>query len=133
MFRCAFYGGPHGDPHHSKQDRPIYRQGDVVVIARSDRVTCPVAMLKRYFALGDLARTPSLCLFRAIVNSKKGESLRKSGGLSYTRMRELVLDKMADVGYDRRSFGLHSFRAGGATAAANAPNLPDQLFKRHRR
>ena len=33
-------------------------------------------------------------------------------------------------GYDRRQFGLHSLRAGGATAAASA-GIPDRLFKRH--
>ena len=33
------------------------------------------------------------------------------------------------VGYQ---FGMHSLRAGGATAAANA-GVPDRLFKRHGR
>ena len=31
-----------------------------------------------------------------------------------------------------RQFGMHSLRAGGATAAANA-GVPDRLFKRHGR
>ena len=33
---------------------------------------------------------------------------------------------------DPQLFGMHSLRAGGATAAANA-GVPDRLFKRHGR
>ena len=36
------------------------------------------------------------------------------------------------LGYDPDEFGLHSLRAGGATAAANN-GVPDRLFKRHGR
>ncbi|KAL5517065.1 hypothetical protein EMCRGX_G002533 [Ephydatia muelleri] len=71
-------------------------------------------------------------VFRAIVNSKGGETLRKSGGLSYSRLRELLLAKIAMLGMDPLQFGMHSLRAGGATAAANA-EVPDRLFKRHGR
>ena len=39
------------------------------------------------------------CLFRAMVNSKSGQKLRKSGSVSYTRMRELVLEKLAALGH----------------------------------
>ena len=45
-------------------------------------------------------------------------------------MRELFLSKLFELGYDSGQFGLHSLRAGGATAAANA-GVPDHLFKRH--
>ena len=62
--------------------------------------------------------------------NKQGEKLRLSGGISYTRARELNLSKITDLGYDAGQFGLHSFRAGGATAAANAV-VPDRLFKHH--
>ena len=47
-------------------------------------------------------------------------------------MRELFLNKLSELGYDSRHFGLHSLRVGGATAAANA-GVPDRLFKRHDR
>ena len=62
----------------------------------------------------------------------EGERLRKSGGLSYSRLRELLLERIALVGMDPRLFGMHSLRAGGATAAANA-GVPYRLFKRHGR
>ena len=72
------------------------------------------------------------CLFRATVNSKSGQKLRKAGSVSYTRMRELVLEKLAALGLDTKQFGLRSLRSGGASAAANA-GVPDRMFKRHGR
>ena len=54
-------------------------------------------------------------------------SYRKSGGLSYSRMREVVLEMLSAVGLDKRRFGLHSLRSGGASAAANA-GVPDRMF-----
>ena len=71
-------------------------------------------------------------LFRGIVQTKEGEQLRKTGGISYSRLRELLLDKIAKLGFDPALFGMHSLRAGGATAAANA-GVQDRLFKRHGR
>ena len=70
--------------------------------------------------------------FREITCTKNGVKLRAQGGLSYSRMRELLLEKLAQVGLDRTNFGLHSLRAGGASATANA-GVPDRLFKRHGR
>ena len=71
-------------------------------------------------------------LFRAFVSTKKGECLRRGCGLSYSRLRELLLAKIKQLGMDPKLFGMHSLRAGGATAAANA-RVPDRLFKRHGR
>ncbi len=114
----------------SKTDQ--YRLGDSVHVARTSSATCPVAMMERYFAVGGMAYTSKLLLFRGIVKTKSGERLRASGGLSYTRMRELFLHKIAKLGFDPKKYRLHSLRAGGATAAANA-GVPDSLFKRHGR
>ena len=61
-----------------------------------------------------------MLLFRGIVHTKSGEQLRKKGGISYTRARELVLQKLAALGLDPKRFGLHSLRSGGVSAAANA-------------
>ena len=71
-------------------------------------------------------------LFRPIVKTKKGEQLRREGKLSYTRMRELMRQKLEEIGLHVDSYGLHSFRAGGATAAANR-GIPDRAFKKHGR
>ena len=115
----------------SKTDQ--FQQGDRVPIVRSGLSTCPVSMLERYFRVANIDLSSEQYLFRPIVSTKNGESLRLSGSLSYTRMREIVLQKLGSLGYNTQDFGLHSFRAGGATAAANTPDLPDRLFKRHGR
>ena len=114
----------------SKTDQ--YRQGDSVVVARTRTITCPVAMMERYMLMAGISTASSARLFRAIVRTKKGEKLRCSGTLSYTRMREVFLAKLKSLGFDANQFGLHSLRAGGATAVANA-GIPDRLFKRHGR
>ena len=115
----------------SKTDQ--YRQGATLLIARTRLPTCPVVMLERYIAAGKVDLCSGSKLFRGIVSTKKGERLRPSGSLSYTRMREIVRDKLRNLGYDHKLFGLHSFRAGGATAAANAPGISERHFKRHGR
>ena len=114
----------------SKTDQ--YRQGDTVMVARTGTQTCPVAMLERYVAAAGITLSSPLRLFRGIVSTKRGERLRAAGSLGYARMRELLLTKLEQLGYDKRQFSLHSLRAGGASAAANA-GVPDRLFKRHGR
>ena len=52
--------------------------------------------------------------------------------ISYTRARELLLSSLKSLGYDSKKFGLHSLRAGGASAAANG-GINDRLFKAHGR
>ena len=65
--------------------------------------------------------------------SKTGSyKLKGSTPLSYTRMREVIHSNLKSLGLDTSTFGLHSFRAGGATHAANA-GVSDRLFKRHGR
>ena len=114
----------------SKTDQ--YRQGDTVLVARMGHSTCPVAMMEKYISTAGISLESELHLFRGVTRTRHGEQLRPSGKLSYTRMQELFLAKLDQLGYDRRQFGLHSLRAGGATAAASA-GIPDRLFKRHGR
>ena len=73
-----------------------------------------------------------LFLFRAITRTKEGEKLRPSGQLGYSTLCELLKKKLVELGYQAEQYSLHSLRAGGATAAANA-GVPDRLFKRHGR
>ena len=101
----------------SKTDQ--YREGRVVPIASTGNPTCPVSMVRRYIAMGRIDITSDGSLFRPICSTKRAVKLRSSGSLSYSRIRQLVLSKFSQLGYDAAEFGLHSFRAGGATAAAS--------------
>ena len=114
----------------SKTDQ--LRQGDEVLIVRTRSPTCPVAMLECYMHAAQIPPGSEEFLYRPISRVKHGEKLRASGQLSYSTLRELFKRKLAELGYPAVEFGLHSLRAGGATAAANA-GVPDRLFKRHGR
>ena len=59
--------------------------------------------------------------------SENTYKLRGSSPLSYTRAREIVLSALESIGLNKKSFGLHSLRAGGASAATNA-NINDRFF-----
>ena len=114
----------------SKTDQ--LRQGNEVLVARTNNSTCPVAMLERYMQCTSMYLDDQRPLFRPIQSTKKGESLRDAGRISYSCLRDLFRKKLADLGFPPNEFGLHSLRAGGATAAANA-KVPDRMFKRHGR
>ena len=118
--------------HISSSKTDQFRQGDEVLVSRTSSPTCPVAMMERYMQAAKISPSSKLRLFRGITVTKKGEQLRASGSLSYSTMRELLLKKLTQLGYDKSKFSLHSLRAGGASAAANA-GVPDRLFKRQGR
>ena len=92
----------------SKTDQ--FRDGSTVMVARSGPPTCPVAMLECYFSKVALVRSSTALVFRGIVNTKTGERLRKSGGISYSRVWELMLQRLSALGFDPTVFGMHSFR-----------------------
>jgi len=47
-------------------------------------------------------------------------------------MRELLKEKLQQLGFPSNEYSLHSLRAGRATAAVEA-GIPDRVFKRHGR
>ena len=116
----------------SKTDQ--YRDGAWVPVARSGKPTCPVVMLLRYFNMTGFDKSDDgSFLFRGLSKSAKGYKVRAAkNSLSYSRMRELLLEAFAPYVEDTSRIGTHSLRAGGATAAARA-GVPDRLFKRHGR
>ena len=114
----------------SKTDQ--LREGADILVARTGTKTCPVTTMELYVGMAEIELSSDERLFRAITKTKNGERLRRSGSVSYTRVRELILNKIQLLGYDASLFGVHSFRAGGATAAANN-GVPDRMFKRHGR
>ena len=105
----------------------VYRDGAHVLLAKSGSVSCPFHLLNRYVSAANLDLFSSLPFFRSLHFHKvtSSYSLRSTG-------REIVLQAFAELGYLRHLFGLHSLRAGGASAAANA-GISDRLFKRHGR
>lgn len=89
-------------------------------------------MLERYFKVAEIQGDADKHHFRGLSKTKQGYHLRPTGGISYTRVRKLLLQVLKEIGLDPKDFGAHNLRSGGATAAANA-GVPDRWFKRHGR
>jgi len=117
-----------------KSKTDVYRDGAHVFLRKSDSVSCPFHMLNRYVRSANLDLSSSLPFFRSLHFHKVTSSYSlRSTGTSYTRTMEIVLPAFAELGYPpKHLFGLHSLRAGGASAAANA-GVSDRLFKNHGR
>ena len=77
-----------------------YQEGASLVIARTWQVTCPVGMMGHYFRMGEVDHSSHAKLFHGIVQTKCGERLRKNDGLSYTRLMEMLLEKLSELGFD---------------------------------
>jgi len=70
-------------------------------------------------------------VFRTLCKRKSGcYSLRASVKLSYSRARELFIQKFKANGLDTKLYGLHTI--GGASAASNN-TVPDRAIKKHGR
>ena len=111
----------------------VYRDGSSVLLARTGTVTCPYLILSRYFHLAALNHNSSDFVFRNLVYHKSTLSYSLgSRPISYTRARELLLNSLVELGFPKSSYGSHSLRSGGTSAAANA-GISDRLFKRHGR
>ena len=114
---------------HSKPDQ--HNVGEWVFIATGTKWTCPVKILRYYLRKAKPGQKEFI--FRAMNRTKGGHTLRKGNKpIGYTTLREDVLRALAGIGLDRKNFGLHSMRRGGATYAANA-GINDRLFKKHGR
>ena len=113
----------------SKTD--VYREGNYIFIKRPANQYCPVSVLERYIQVAEIDPGSNLHLFRPIRWFKSIEGYKLCGSkLSYTRCREIFKQCLDSIGYDSSLYGLHSLRAGGATAAvANNPNLSERMLK----
>ena len=118
-----------------KSKTDCYRKGKNVIISKLDSHQCPVNTLKSYLTEANIDLSSDMFIFRSLSFLKKSKKFvlrKKNICLSYTRARELVLSALSEIGCNSADFGLHSFRAGGATAAAQN-NISDRLFKVHGR
>ena len=113
---------------HAARQISYVCKGEELVIVRTHKKTCPVAMLESYLSETGTPLRDQRWLFRPICKSSKSKKLRESACVSYSCLRDLFKKKLKDLGYNPDKFGLHSLRAGGATAAANN-EAPDCLFK----
>ncbi len=114
----------------SKTD--VYRQGKQVMISKGQTSACPVSILKQYISLAQVKSHEFI--FRSLSKIKNGHKLRVlNKPMSYSRTREIMLDSLRPiVGNEISKYGVHSFRSGGVSTAANA-GIHDRLLKKHGR
>ncbi len=134
--RCHLqFHSSHLDVFLPKSKTDIYRDGKHVIIARTGSKICPVGLLDKYIQLVESNGCvgPESYIFRSLSKLKQGFKLRDANQpMSYTRVREIILDALKPLVGDVSKFCVHSLRSGGASAAANA-GIQDRLFKRHGR
>ncbi|XP_071107737.1 integrase/recombinase xerD homolog isoform X1 [Haliotis cracherodii] len=116
-----------------KSKTDMYRDGAWLLISRTRGKLCPVSWLETYVEAACIDNESQEYLFRNLSKCKTSYVLRKqNSSMSYTRLREEFIEAFAPFVRDISKYGLHSLRAGGATAAANN-GVPDRMFKRHGR
>jgi len=114
----------------SKTDQ--FRDGNKVLVASGRTAACPVKLMKNY--LERIGTEQEWYIFRPAYKGKLTTQLiKKNKKLSYTRARECIKKKLQSVSKARNlNIGLHSFRAGGATTAANN-QADERLLQKHGR
>lgn len=138
--RCCDVKFVNSDSHGSfvelyilKSKTDVYHDGNKVVMAKTNDVSCPFNILCRYVNKGNISLYSTGPFFRSLSFCKTTQLYKlRLTGISYSRTREIVLAAFSSLGYSTKLLGLHSLRSGGATAAANA-GINDRLFKRHGR
>ena len=115
----------------SKTDQ--FRDGKELLIAKGKTIACPVEMIKKYFSIANLKEGEDF-IFRPLYRNKDiCKLVSKNKPLSYTRARECILSRIKNVpSVNKLNIGMHSFRSGGATQAANS-DVNERCWMRHGR
>ena len=112
-----------------KSKADVYGRGAEVCIARKGGEYCPIKNLQLYLLLTENLSPSDLFIFRHL----NGPVLTSTNvPISYGKARSELRWYLERVLGDASSFGWHSFRHGGVTAAANK-GVPDRLLKAHGR
>jgi site-specific recombinase XerD len=133
--RCCdvrFVGESHVELTIVQSKTDVYREGSKVLLAKNNVGPCPFSLLTRFVQETRIDLSSELPFFRNLRYVRGGSYVVCDQGLSYSRARTVVKGVLIKLGYSPQSYGLHSLRSGGATAAANA-GVPDRMFKRHGR
>ena len=108
----------------AKSKTDVYREGKKIIARTNKQLTCPVTTLERYLRKADIDSNSEEYIFRAIMFSSKESKLvlrpHKYQALSYSTVRDLFHKALTDIGLRASDYELHSLRAGGASASANA-------------
>jgi integrase len=114
-----------------------FREGTVVKLAAGQTVVCPVALLRRFLAeAGWAGESPLFRDYDGHAARAGRPAVFKEAAAPHETMRGLVHRWLAKVlglpeAEVKQSFGLHSLRSGGASAAAAGP-VEERLLQARR-
>ena len=114
----------------SKTDQ--LREGNIVYIAETGNRTCPVHWLDVYLNKTKLINQPESYLICRLAKTKVGHNAIGSQAITYQTARNTFNEHLKIITSDSSTFGLHSLRSGGASAAANL-GVSDRLIGKHGR
>ena len=115
----------------SKTDQ--LRQGDKVVIVKSEGNVCPVFLLKDSLKKLDISPNSSEFIFPPLIKTKLPCKLvQVDKHISYATFRGQLTKSLQSILPDPSVYRTHSFRSRGASRAANS-GVSDIIFQRHGR
>ena len=115
----------------SKSKTYQFKKGRWLVISKTGNSTCPVNCLVRYLKAFEIKDDNCDFVFRKASFVKKlSKHVLRKGVISYTRAREILLEKLEFIGLDKSKFGLHSLISSWASFAANH-SVSEVLLKKH--
>ena len=124
----------HVEIHIPKAKNDQHREGHILHIARLDSPYCPVRCLEKYLTATNLRMHPDNFLISRLSKTKTGHNAHGRTPLSYSTVRDQFVKYIAPIceGQEPGSYGLHSLRSGGASAAADNNNSDRQIGKHGR-
>ena len=116
-----------------RSKRDVYADGATVMVSKGHSETCPVDTLCRYLLRVDLLEPQenTSFIFRNLSPKNRNRLVEHNKPMLYGRAREDLLFYAKRLKLSN-NLAWHSFRRGGATAAANN-GVPDRLLKKHGR
>ena len=112
---------------HAKTDQ--HREGNKVIIAKTNTKFCPVEHVKLFLKKAnlDIHQNSEAFLIPQLHKTKNAHTASKTTGVSYTTIRDNIRKNLETVKKDGDNFGLHCLQSGGASSAAHL-GVSDRLI-----
>ena len=92
-----------------KSKTDVYREGSWVYLTKLEAALCPIELVSQYFEKGNIRDNCQKYIFRGIITTNAHSKLKTcEKHISYTRVRENVLQRLKNIGAETKSFGLHN-------------------------
>ena len=109
-----------------KSKTDIYREGSWIYLIKLDMALYTTELVSQNFKKCNIRDNCQKYIFRGIITMESHSKLKACDKhISFTCVRENVIEGLKNIGAETTLFGLHSLRAGSATAVANWESLID--------